>query len=146
MKLLAKEKILFYFIIAVFSLLYLFLVFNNRYAADDHWFVYNAKLRGIIGAEKFVYETWTPRPTEILLLNTLSVFLPEKTVIVLYGLSVFVLLFFIVRNYLTLICKSFKIEISKSDLLIFSFVFISLFFFSCFSIDETWFWLCSSMG
>jgi hypothetical protein len=125
---------------------YWLLLYHNRYAADDYFFVYDAKVRGVIGAAVFTAQTWTPRPAEMLMYNTLTKYLPEQVVLIGYGLVALLLL-------VIAICKLFKaganylgLQLSNLNLINYALLFCCSFFFVTISIGETWFWLCSSMG
>lgn len=129
----------------LFILLYLILLYFNRYSSDDHFFVYDAKARGVIGAALFTAQTWTPRPAEMLLYNTLTRYLPEQIVLIGYGLSVMFLLIAALYRLISLLIKKTAAQLPEYSLQYVVLLCCS-FFFSSFSIGETWFWLCSSAG
>lgn len=130
----------------LFVTLYVILVWHNVYAADDYFFVYNAKFRGVIGAVLFTAKTWTPRPAEMLLYYTLVKYSPEHFALVSYGIAVFALLGVSVYKLVKLILRNTAIALTNFEIINYVLLFVCLFFFICISIGETWFWLCSSAG
>lgn len=129
----------------LFIVLYLILIYYNRYSSDDHFFVYDAKARGIIGAALFTAQTWTPRPSEMLLYNTLTRYLPEQIVLIGYGLGVIILLITALYRLMILLTKKTMAQLPEYSWQ-YAVLLCCSFFFSSFSIGETWFWLCSSTG
>ena len=130
----------------LFLLLYIILLYYNRYAADDYFFVYNAKLRGVFGAALFTAQTWTPRPTEMLFYNFLTKYFSEQVVLISYGASVMGLLLAVVYRLLGLGSKHLDLHLPIRRRINYSILFSCSFFFASVSIGETWFWLCSSFG
>ncbi|MBI2270445.1 MAG: hypothetical protein HYU69_08840 [Bacteroidetes bacterium] len=130
---------------SLFIVLYFILLYFNRYSSDDHFFVYDAKTRGVIGAALFTAQTWTPRPAEMLLYNTLTRYLPEQIVLIGYGFSVMFLLIAALYRLIILLIKKTATQLPEYSLQ-YAVLLCCSFFFSSFSIGETWFWLCSSAG
>ena len=146
MKFSLKERLVLLFSNTAFLLLYTFLHFNNRYAADDHWYAYNVKTKGIIDAAIYVYQTWTPRPAKMLLINCIMSVFDERIALFLFGIVALLLFVVVVKKFFELIFVKLQAEVSNFDLYNLSISFTALFFFSCFSIAETWFWFCSAIA
>lgn len=132
----------------LFATLYFLLVWHNAYAADDLFFVWNVKTRGVIGSVVYMYNTWTPRSAEMLLYALLTKYFPERMALLIYGLIVFVLLINIGYLFIKHLISThiFIQKIPNYVIFLFVTLFLASFFFFTFSIPETWFWLCSSAG
>jgi len=113
----------------LFLLLYSILVYYNRYAADDYFFEYNARSRGIWGGIVYQYNAWTGRPAETFLLNVLATFFSEHMVLMIYGVSALLLLFLAIFKLTQFILNRLSLEISTFLILNFSLLFCCLFFF-----------------
>lgn len=130
----------------LFILIYAVLIYHNRYAADDYFFVYNSKLRGVLGAALFTANTWTPRPSEMLLYNSITKYFSEQVVLIGYGVVTLILLIIAVYKLVKLGLEKIELQLQPLTRFNFTLLICCAFFFTTISIGETWFWLCSSAG
>lgn len=125
--------------------LYLFLSFYNRISTDDFYFLNSVNKYGIVGGTIHEHATWSGRWTSVLLTHFVLFFHKLNYSLFLYQVSI--LLLFITSIYRLLKNLNYlfwQVALKSSELLNTSIFIISAFFYTCFKIDETWFWLCAS--
>ncbi len=124
----------------LFLCFYCFLLFFNRYAADDYFFVSTARSKGISGLLSFAYLNWTSRPSVMFLMGVFGNYFQERTALIIYGSLTLLLLVLAIQKLFRLMSNS------QMQFLTYSTLFCQAFFFASVSIGETWFWLCSSLS
>jgi len=125
--------------------LYLFLSFYNRISTDDFYFLNSVNKYGIVGGTIHEHATWSGRWTSVLLTHFVLFFHKLNYSLFLYQLSILLLLITSVYRLLkNLNFLYWQVELKSSELLNISIFIISALFYTCFKIDETWFWLCAS--
>ncbi len=126
--------------ICLFFVLYLILSFNSRIASDDFFYWGLVQTNGIWASVLYQYNNfcgrWSSLIASCLLLNHAD----NKFLLPLFYNLNLLLLLFSVYKVLSTISNCFKIEIKKAEILFLSVSLTCSFFFSNFSIGETWFW------
>ncbi|MFM7079077.1 MAG: DUF6056 family protein [Bacteroidota bacterium] len=128
-----------------FILLYLVLVFNNRFAADDYHVIDNIQKHGIWGSVKYEYESWSGRWSATLLSHaatTVAIHHPftlpwmQLTIGILFSVSLFMLL----KNSGLI---SFD-GMSRMDMALMTATATAILFLATINKGDTWMWWCAS--
>jgi len=127
----------------IFLITYLFIWHNFRIGADDFYFLKNVRDRGIIGATLYEYNNWNSRYfSNLLAFSTLKNYQFGQSLILL-ALAYLIFSVFSVYLIIISITDHLKIHLLKSTKILFSSVTIAGLFYSCFKINDTWFWICT---
>jgi hypothetical protein len=140
-----KKLIFLYLLATLFLLLTGMLGYYNRLAIDDYAYLLEEKTQGIRAATWNTYMTWDTRWAGFLLLNTaLKLYQKTHTLFWYHGFSVFALVASL-NLVLTRLLRLQTIFLRLRITFAYSVLFASAFFFLTFGIDETWFWVNSSV-
>ncbi len=140
------EKSLLMIVSVLFILLFGVLSFYNRFSADDYYSFSILKKNTIGEYAKMVYETWNIRLFPQLFASFIIKHSNFPFILFLFGIASLLFLvlsiFFLLRNLL--LCY-FNYNPGKLILFTYSVLITLCFFLTSFRIDETWFWLSSSV-
>ncbi|MCB0409963.1 MAG: hypothetical protein KDD29_07060, partial [Flavobacteriales bacterium] len=128
--------------VILFTLFLVVTAWFNRFSADDFYFIGELKTKSFSELYQQLYYKWHGRWTSNFV--QLLSFRFIKSLFVLNLIS-FAILFLSFWSFLKTILVQFKTELSKSMQLIFSGVFMMIFFFCCVEPSSTWFWHTSSV-
>lgn len=131
--------------VVLFALFLINTAWFNRYSADDFYFIGELKTKSFSELYHHLYFNWHGRWTS----NFLQVFsfqlaqLPKSLFV--FNLTGFMILFFCIQAFLKTVLMQFKTELNQSKQLIFSGVFMMVFFFCCVEPSSSWFWHTSTV-
>lgn len=129
----------------LFALFLINTAWSNRYSADDFYFIGELKTKSFSELYNHLYFNWHGRWTS----NFLQVFsfqlaqLPKSLFV--FNLTGFLILFLSIQSFLKTVLMQFKTELIQSKQLIFSSVFMMVFFFCCVEPSSSWFWHTSTV-
>lgn len=122
-----------------------FLSYFNRIGLDDFYFLNSVNKYGIIAGTIHEHSVWSGRWTSVLLTHTILFFYKTNYSLLFYQVSAVLLFIYstyrLLKNLNYLFCR---VNFKKIELLNISILIVSALFYTCFKIDETWFWLCAS--
>ncbi len=141
-----KEKALLVTTSGMFILLFMILCFYNRFSADDYYSIAILRTHNIFQYAEMIYREWNIRLLPQLFASVIIKFSTIPHLLFAYGLVSLSFLVFSIRLFLKNLFATY-FNIQQENIILFSYaVFISIFFFFItFRIDETWFWLSSSV-
>jgi len=132
---------------AAFLILYIILSSNNRFAADDYFFLENVSKQGIWNGMLTAYNSWVTRWFAILFLNVaLRSYILFHSLLP-YHLITLLVFTFAVMNFIRALTERFlRVKIPVPVRFLYAVLFTASFFFFTFNTGETWFWItCTSM-
>jgi hypothetical protein len=136
---------LFAFLGIAFLLLYIFLSSNNRYAADDYYYLKNVRDSGVWNGMIISYTTWVTRWTALLFLNVIFLFNDLFHSLLPYQIFTLTALWTVLIVFMKVIDQRFfHFGFSTVVHFIYTLILIASFFFFSFSVAETWFWITST--
>lgn len=115
----------------------------SRLATDDYYFIWDVREHGIIGSVYSQYMEWCGRYAATLFMDVIYLMDTRQTWYFLYPLLSVVLLIAGIYSLLKIFFKRLNFDTNGTILLLLSFSFTALLFFSSADIGETWFWYCS---
>lgn len=136
------NRILLIGVCGLFFLLYLILAWNNRFTPEDYLTAYWVNTKGVLGTIQYVMQTWNIRLFSLLMACLVTSYAQSSTALFLFNLVS--LSFLITAIFLNMKAWMPKQE-SKLNILLYSILITSLFFFTTYTIGEVWFWCVSSV-
>ncbi len=141
-----KEKTILLILSCLFIALFLLLSFYNRFSADDYFTIHLLKNKSILEYAIYIYQTWNIRLAPLLLASAVIKLSYIPHILFVFGaitlIAILLSIFFLFNNLFTIYLNK---KPNKIILFFYSTLACSLFFFTTFRIDETWFWLSSSV-
>lgn len=127
----------------LFSLLFIALItvvsINNRPAADDFYYLYCVPEKGIISCVSELYHGYSARWTAYTLAAAV---IPVKWLFAIFPVICVLLISVVIASIIkTLSQRLDSFPLKNTDAFITGVMLCSAFFFSSFSIDESWFWM-----
>jgi hypothetical protein len=139
-----------HFLICIYALLFVTMFFlialNNCFAADDFYSIGTIRQNGVLYFLNEVYSNWNFRLMPLLIASLIfkfSDFYFLPFIISLVGFALFVFSSYLLLK--TVILNYLKANKRKNEILVITIAFTSAFFFNCYSINETWFWVSASV-
>lgn len=130
---------------AAFLILYFILSSNNRFFADDFYYLQTANEHGVWKGMVVVYNSWVTRWAALLLLSSAlkvsDFFHSALSYHILTVMTVISMMTVIIRVALT---RFLQVKMSFVSLVLYAVLFTASFFFFSFDIGEIWFWITSS--
>lgn len=117
----------------------------NRFAVDDFYFIGEIKNSSFLETYKHLHFKWHGRWTSNFALLSFIQFYNAPYFLQLFNLLSFFMLFMVCFQLLKAISSCYELELSKPNLFVYSSIFLSIFFFSTQSPNETWFWYTGSV-
>lgn len=117
----------------------------NRFSADDFYFISELKTKSFSELYRHLYFNWHGRWTSNLIQVLSFQFSDFPKSLFIFNLISFAILFLSFWSFLKTILVKFKTRLSKSMQLVFSGVFMMIFFFCCVEPSSTWFWHTSTV-
>lgn len=117
----------------------------NRFAVDDFYFIGEIKNSSFIETYKHLHFKWHGRWTSNFALLSFIQLYNVPYFLQLFNLLSFLLLFIVSYQLLKAINSCYCFKLAKPTLLVYSLLFLSVFFFCTQSPSETWFWYTGSV-
>lgn len=126
----------------LFAALYLVLSFNNRPAADDFYYLARVHQTGIWDCMKSLYDSYSGRWSAYLFTGAVISGSHHQWIPVLFHLATLGSLIVLVSLILGKILKDhLKLPLHRGQVMVYATVLTAGFFFTSYSIGETWFWV-----
>lgn len=119
--------------------------FFNRFAVDDYYFIGELKNKTFSEAYLHLYFHWHGRWASNF---TLLFFIQGNEIphfLFLFNLLSFSLLFLVTKRLFRTVTSFYQINLNRRELLSYSIIFLSVFFFCTVNPNESWFWYTSSL-
>ena len=124
-----------------FVVIFLFLAFNYRLAADDYHHAQMVSQHGIWDAMVYYYNNWNPRWSSILVTNTFLSSASKTWTLFLFHCCSLLLGFVAVWSLLKGLISKFQLPFTSLQAAILSIYLIMATFHTSFSKADTWFWI-----
>ncbi len=129
-----------YCIAFLFLVLYFLLSFHYRLASDDFYYLSLYKKFGAWNGMVFQYEQWSGRWAAHFLACLFLKFHANFFLLPYISILTLVLLYFSLQKIIKKLLPLFHFDLPEVNLNSLTFVLVTSFFFSTYSIGETWFW------
>ncbi|MCB0401533.1 MAG: hypothetical protein KDD41_05580 [Flavobacteriales bacterium] len=131
---------------AVFFVIFLLSCFCfNRFSVDDFYFIGEISNKSFSEIYKHLYFNWHGRWTSNFTLLWFIQFHAVPYFLLGFNLLSFLLLVLAVKRLFRSVIGFYKIDLPRREVLIYSIIFISVFFFCTVHPNESWFWFTSSV-
>ncbi|MDQ3100684.1 MAG: hypothetical protein M3R08_04810 [Bacteroidota bacterium] len=129
----------------LFLILFIILSYYDRLATDDLHFLALSREYDVITAVRFEYFDWSARWASVLLNQIVLSFHQYRHSLLIFNLVVLVFFIFAIHRLIGNFSHLFRaVKMDRWLHLNLSIFIVSAFFYASKSIDETWFWLCST--
>ena len=126
---------------AIFGIVFCWVSYNYRLAADDFHYLIKSKELGVWDAMVFYYNNWNPRWSATLVTNSVLGNYSSPTTLLAFQFSTLILGFISIRSFISGLVQQLKLPFSSGRLSILSIYLLAALFYGSFSKDDTWFWV-----